>query len=81
MGGGPSKITPMLIVPLHDITVTLKGMISFSNVFREPVTQTIDLVAQFDDPRKKCCDIMQLKDGVPLSRPFDPSRINGAAPR
>jgi hypothetical protein len=78
---GHPSVSGMLLVPMHNIAITLKGTMNFTNVFRESVTQPIDLVAQYDDPRKKCCEIMQLNDGVPLSRPFDAARTGGASPK
>jgi hypothetical protein len=72
--GEVPKTSKMMMFPMRNIRISLKGKTSFTSVFGKIITQPIDLVAGFTDEHP-CCDFQQLLSGVPMIYPSDLTRI------
>jgi hypothetical protein len=78
-GGKPVETGRMAIMPMR-FDLKLRGLITYITVFREKISQDLDMVGGFTDARIACCNFLQLQNGVPMIYPADLTRISSEGP-
>jgi hypothetical protein len=73
--GEAPRTSTMILLPVQNLIISLKGQMAFTTVFNKTISSTIDLIAGFTDERIKCCDFLQLQTGVPMTSRDDLTRI------